>query len=94
MKNRIHGHSNVALRHHLVASRTIHGNQVDVAVGHNISSAREAKQISFVRLARETKIGPESLAAYEDGSVRLTAIDLLTIASCLGVPISKFFAGL
>ncbi len=94
MANRDNIHKAVALRHHPITSSTVHSNQVDVAVGHNISSAREAKQISFVRLAQEARISPDALAAYEDGSARPMAGDLLTIATCLGVPVSAFFAGL
>lgn len=70
------------------------GNQVDVAVGHNITSAREVKQASFAWLAQEAKVSLEALTAYEDGSARPTAEDLLAIASCLDVPLSQLFAGL
>ncbi len=94
MAYRVNSHKTVALQHHLVASRTVHGNQVDVAVGQNISSAREAKRISLVGLAQEAKIGPDVLAAYEEGTTRPAAGDLLTIATCLGVPVSEFFLGL
>ena len=94
MASRINSHSAVASKHHPVSSRTLPGNQVDIVVGQNISSAREAKRMSFVRLAQEAKINPDVLAAYEKGSTRPAAGDLLTIATCLGVPASEFFTGL
>ena len=94
MANRTNSQDTVAFQHHPVASRTNPGNQVNVAIGHNISSARKARRISFGKLAAEAKIEPDALAAYEDGCARPSAGDLLAIATCIGVPVSTFFTGL
>ena len=93
MANRTNNHIVVAFQHHPVASRTVRGNRVDIAVGRNIATVREARRISVRRLAQKAKIGPDVLAAYEEGSARPAAGDLLTIATCLDVAVSEFFTG-
>ena len=94
MVARANSQNTVAFQHHPAAWRRTFGSRVDIVVGHNISSAREEKRASVAWLAKEAKVSQEALAAYEDGSARPVPGDLLAIADCLGVPLSRFFAGL
>lgn len=66
----------------------------DQYVGRQIAAVRVQSDVSQAQLARSIGISFQQLQKYEKARNRVSASMLFEIARSLGVPVSRFFAGL
>lgn len=66
----------------------------DQHVGRQIASVRVQSDVSQAQLARSIGISFQQLQKYENAKNRVSASMLYEIGKSLGVPVSRFFAGL
>ncbi|WP_157678605.1 helix-turn-helix transcriptional regulator [Mesorhizobium sp. WSM1497] len=66
----------------------------DQYVGRQIAAVRVQSDVSQAQLARSIGISFQQLQKYENARNRVSASMLVEIAKALGVPASRFFAGL
>ncbi|RUU92663.1 MAG: XRE family transcriptional regulator [Mesorhizobium sp.] len=66
----------------------------DQHVGRQIATVRVQSDVSQAQLARSIGISFQQLQKYENARNRVSASMLYEIASSLGVPVGRFFAGL
>lgn len=66
----------------------------DQHVGRQIAIVRVQSDVSQAQLARSIGISSQQLQKYENAKNRVSASMLYEIAKSLGVPVSRFFAGL
>jgi transcriptional regulator with XRE-family HTH domain len=66
----------------------------DLYVGRQVVVVRVQYDVTQAALARAIRVSPQQLQKYENGKNRISASMLFEIATCLGVPVSRFFEGL
>ncbi|SDN78542.1 helix-turn-helix domain-containing protein [Ensifer sp. YR511] len=66
----------------------------DQHVGRQLATIRLQSDVSQVQLAKAVGISFQQLQKYENAKNRVSASMLYEIASCLGVPVGRFFEGL
>ena len=67
------------------------GNQIDISLGGRLREKRTAAGWSQEQLAEKLQIDPKDIQAYEIGSKRITADQLLRLSKVLGVKPVYFF---
>lgn len=71
---------------------TLNPNEIRRTIGARIRSARLARELSQVEVARRVGITQASLSNYESGKRNLTALNLLAICGVLDVDITTILA--
>lgn len=69
-------------------------NSVDSFIGRRMRQFRWVRGISQSDLARLLSVEPEQITAYESGTARIAAAQLVQISDALGVPVTAFFEGI
>ncbi len=67
---------------------------VDSFIGRRIRQSRWIRGISQADLARRLSVEPELIIAYENGTSRVPAAQLLQISKAMDVAITTFFEGM